>query len=126
MWKQNYKSVIIYDEQTNNYTSSAPLKNDRIRAACTLIKESPGHNNRPIVLVAGGNSQNTAEVYDYTQPNASWQPSKHNHLFFVSLSLTSVQKAKFVFQKTNDFLIVSFQLPAFRPLMILTSMVQQL
>ena len=74
---ENYKSVITFNTETNTYNETIPSLNyDRRSAACALIKRSPMHDNRPVVLAVGGLGQKTAEVYDYTQPNASWQDSK--------------------------------------------------
>ena len=51
------------------------MKNNRIHAACTLFY-SQKHGNRPVILAAGGLSENTAEVLDYTASN-TWEQSKH-------------------------------------------------
>ena len=75
---ENFKSAIIFDTDTNTYNTEVPSMNyNRTYAGCALIKRSPMHNNRPVVLAVGGYGQATAEVYDYTQPNAEWQKSKH-------------------------------------------------
>ena len=88
--KSGSKSAIIYDSIANTFTISTPSMNyDRTNAGCTLIKNSPMHENRPVVLVVGGFEQVPAEVYDYTQPNASWQQSIRLFKFFFSFVLKS-------------------------------------
>ena len=67
------KNVMIYDADDHSFTTGPSMNYDRRLAACTVFK-SPLHNNRPVVLVAGGFGQNTAEVYDYTNAN-QWQTS---------------------------------------------------
>ena len=79
------KSAIILDLTTNTYNTGVPsMNNERNILACALIKRSPMHENRPVVLAVGGyDLQPTAEVYDYTQPKAEWQESKQQCFFFV-------------------------------------------
>ena len=84
--EENRKNVIIYDILTQNYTTLNSLKYERRNSACALIKNSPLHENRPIVITVGGKRQKTAEVYDYTQPNASWQESKSTWVLFLTTS----------------------------------------
>ena len=69
------RNVIIMDPADNSFTTGPSLSYDREHAACTLFN-SPLHNGRPVVLAAGGSSQATAEVYDYTYAN-QWQTSMH-------------------------------------------------
>ena len=38
---------------------------------------SPLHGNRPVVLVAGGYAETTAEIFDYTQSN-SWEKGQYS------------------------------------------------
>lgn len=69
------RNVYIFDPEEDTFTSGPSLIYDRFHSACTIFN-SPQHNNRPVVLAAGGNSQPSAEVYDYT--NASqWETSIH-------------------------------------------------
>ena len=64
----NYNSTIIFDLDTNTYNTKVPSMNyARIDAGCALIKRSPMHDNRPVVLAVGGRDQATAEVCDYQQ-----------------------------------------------------------
>ena len=84
------------------------------------------HDNRPVVLAVGGLGQATAEVYDYTQPNAEWQESKHIG-FFLCTFLTSIKSGNLF--DTNDFSYCPFQLLDFQSHMLipmLSSMEQEL
>jgi len=66
------KKVYFFDPSKNTYNSFVPsMNNNRIYSACTLIY-SQKHGNRPVILVAGGLSENTAEVLDYTASN-TWE-----------------------------------------------------
>ena len=76
-----YRNVIIYDALDNSFTSGPSMNYNRRCAACTLF-ESPLHNGRPVVLVAGGYGAGpTSEVYDYTNANNQWQTSIQSHYF---------------------------------------------
>ena len=79
------KNVMILDPNSNLYTTGPSLSYGRNLAACTLFN-SALHNNRPVVLVAGGQDQATAEVYDYTIAN-QWQTSIH---LFISNTYVSL------------------------------------
>ena len=75
------KSVITFDYRTEIFnTSLPPLKFDRDSFGCAVFN-SAMHENREVVLAAGGNLQATAEVLDYTQPNAEWTESNYSFLF---------------------------------------------
>ena len=73
------KNVTLYDPNKypfNPYVvSDSFLIYDRYRAGCAVYN-SPMHHGRPVILMAGGDYQATAEVLDYTQTNASWTESK--------------------------------------------------
>ena len=83
--QEGQRSVIVFDVLTKTYkTSGVPLMNNfRPYLGCALIKKSPMHGNRPVVLAIGGNYRTSAEVYDFTQPNASWEDSKHLGFFLI-------------------------------------------
>ena len=72
--RYNRKTVLTYDPTDETFTTQPSLIYERIHAACTLFL-SPLHNNRPVVVMAGGSRQVTAEIYDYTKSNA-WEESK--------------------------------------------------
>ena len=65
--------VLVFDPSNNGFTTGPSLKEQRHSSACTLFY-SPLHDNRPVVLAAGGQYQSTAEIYDYTITN-EWQQS---------------------------------------------------
>ena len=69
----NLKSVLIFNPEDNTFISGPSLLFHTANAGCTLF-QSPLHENRHVVLVAGG-SGNTAEVFDYTNAN-KWEQSK--------------------------------------------------
>ena len=74
-WYKHRKRVSIFDPQSNTFMNGSDLLYDRKEAGCAVFV-SPLHNNRPVVLSAGGQDQSTAEVLDYTKTNASWEESK--------------------------------------------------
>ena len=72
---ENKKSVIIFDPDTQTYDQSLPPLNYNRRSAGCATYNSPLHENREVVLVVGGDQESTAEVLDYSQPNAKWTKS---------------------------------------------------
>ena len=74
-WYEHHKRVSIFDPQSNTFMNGSDLLYDRQNAGCAVFF-SPLHDNRPVVLSAGGAYQSTAEVLDYTKTNASWEESK--------------------------------------------------
>ena len=68
------KSVIIFNPDTSFDQSLPPLKFERTHFGCAAFK-SLLHDNREVVLAAGGSSTATAEVLDYSQPNPAWTES---------------------------------------------------
>ena len=73
-WYYHHKRVSIFDARSNTFTNGSDLLYERENAGCTVF-ESPLHENRPVVLSAGGRRQATAEVLDYTKTN-TWEESK--------------------------------------------------
>ena len=86
-------NVIIFNPETNKYNTSVPSSKWG-GGACALIKKSPMHDNRPIVLSTGGKIVHAvndsdlygpwelpAEIYDYTKANATWEESKYRVSF---------------------------------------------
>jgi len=66
------KSAIILHPDTEDVDQSLPPLNfERQHFGCATFK-SPLHDNREVVLAAGGYGQTTAEVLDYSQPNPAW------------------------------------------------------
>ena len=71
------KNVIIFDPDTETFNTSLPsLKYARRYFGCAVFN-STMHDNREVVLAAGGWNQATAEILDYTQPNAIWTESNY-------------------------------------------------
>ena len=68
-------TVQIFSPKNNSFIQGPSLINRRYHLACALFF-SPMHDNRPVVLSAGGSGLSTAEVLDYTTENAVWQESK--------------------------------------------------
>ena len=91
----NGTACLISGGKTNNgytntvlkYTTSninenpnqiASIVHWRWNHACTIFN-SPAHNGRPVVIVAGGqpsSAYKTAEILDFTQEGSTWQESK--------------------------------------------------
>ena len=73
----NLKSMIIFDPEDNTFDDGPDLNYNRDNAGCTIFR-STKHKNRNVVLAAGGWRQYTAEILDYTNPNANaWEESKY-------------------------------------------------
>ena len=71
------KSVFIFDPDAETFEQSLPsMMYKRSSAGCTVFK-SPMHENREVVLAVGGYGESTAEVLDYSQPNAKWNESNY-------------------------------------------------
>ena len=76
--------VHIYDQDDvflppNN---GPPMIHSREEHSCTIFN-SPGHENRPVAVVAGGYDDadddaddKSAEIWDFTQQNSKWIESK--------------------------------------------------
>jgi hypothetical protein len=83
------KSVFIFDPDAETFEQSLPsMTYKRIFAGCAVFN-SPMHENREVVLAVGGldfdattegpdySPTSTAEVLDYSQPNAKWNESNY-------------------------------------------------
>ena len=86
-----HKSVLRFDPATNTFDDMPSLKKDRSWASCTVFY-SQFHNGRPVVLVAGGYEDHgrdgeTAELFDFTNPNAEWTLSKISFVFSTFLKV---------------------------------------
>ena len=77
----NLKSTWIVNLTDSSIVAGPSLLFDRQYSACTLFI-SPMHENRPVVLVAGGggNSSGTVEILDYTDSLAGWTESKYKQI----------------------------------------------
>ena len=75
--KENKKSAIIFHYDTKTFNQSLPsMTHERTNAGCASFN-SPMHDNREVVLAVGGYGESTAEVLDYSQPNAKWNESNY-------------------------------------------------
>ena len=71
------KNVIIFNPDEETFNTSLPsLKHSRSSFGCAVFN-SAIHDNREVVLAVGGWNQATAEIWDYTQPNAEWTESNY-------------------------------------------------
>ena len=69
--------VIIFDTSNSfSYIEGPNMIEDRSNHACSIIL-SPGHEGRPLAIVAG---KNTAEVLDFSIPGSNWQLSEYLYL----------------------------------------------
>ena len=63
--------------EDNTFDNGPDLNYNRDNAGCTIFR-STKHKNRNVVLAVGGYPQSTAEILDYTNPNANaWEESKY-------------------------------------------------
>ena len=79
------KKVIIYDPKTKTFQASSDMIYPRNFFGCALMR-SPMHGNRYVILAVGGdggfnifniNGNNTAEIFDYTNPDSNgWEEGK--------------------------------------------------
>ena len=67
----------LFDPSDNTYTSQPSLNEERHHFGCAVF-ESPLHDNRPVVIAAGGYREGSAEIFDYTTPSAFWEIEKVN------------------------------------------------
>ena len=77
--------VLEFDPATNSYDDMPPLTTYRWDHACAVF-QSPQHEDRYVAMIAGGVYEATAEILDYSQPNAKWTPSKIRFFFDFFLS----------------------------------------
>ena len=82
------KSDIIFDPDTFNI-SLPSLTTHRLNFGCAVFK-SAMHDNREVVLAVGGLFRATAEVLDYTQPNAEWTQSNYKFIVLPKWLYTSI------------------------------------
>ena len=74
-----YKEAFFYHLSNRSSTRAPYLNEDRWDHACTLF-QSVKHNNRSILLVAGGFKSGykltSVQILDFTVPGAIWQTSE--------------------------------------------------
>ena len=67
-----YKSTMTYNANSETFSSGPSMIYDRRNAACSMF-QSKLHNDRQVVLCAGGlRDKGTAELLDFSQENAQW------------------------------------------------------
>ena len=77
----NTKDVLIFvPEEGVTHSVGKPMSRDRSYFTCGLFY-SKVHSNRPIMVAAGNGGpfaegRKTGEFWDFTNPQATWQPSK--------------------------------------------------
>ena len=69
------KTTTTYNNALNTFTDGPTMTYRRRWAACARFK-SKLHNNRYVVMVAGGHQISNVELLDYTMPSAQWTESK--------------------------------------------------
>ena len=72
------KTVTIFDPATSTYDTGPDMLEFRKNFACTQFL-SQKHSGRTVILSAGGlldAGDATAELWDYTSPQATWERSK--------------------------------------------------
>ena len=72
---QGQRNVWIYDPNTESFTPGPEMGNAYYAHACALFK-SAFHNNREVVLVAGGASDDRTQLWDYQTEGSKWITSK--------------------------------------------------
>ena len=66
------RSTMTYNANSETFKSGPSMIYGRQRATCSMF-QSKLHNDRHVVLCAGGNGDNgTAELLDFSQENAQW------------------------------------------------------
>ena len=75
--------MLFYNPDIDGFETGPSLDatNGRTEGACTLFY-SPLHENRPVVLAVGGQSNPTPQLLDYSSENAVWENSKYNDAIF--------------------------------------------
>ena len=67
-----YRNTMTYNANSKTFSSGPSMIHDRRLAACSMF-QSKLHNDRQVVLSAGGfDNQGTAELLDFSQENAQW------------------------------------------------------
>ena len=78
-----YKNTMTYNANSGTFTDGPSMIHNRRDATCSMF-QSKFHNDRQVVLCAGGISDSgTAELLDFSQENAQWEEGmnfKEHHL----------------------------------------------
>ena len=78
---RDYRRDVLQFLPEMGFTHSVvqPMKHARVGFACGVFT-SKLHSNRPIMVAAGswfGSGKKTGEFWDFTNPEATWQPSEY-------------------------------------------------
>ena len=73
-YSENGKKVSYYDDK-NGFTKGPDMCEKRFQHACSTFK-SARHEQREVVLVAGGGGRDDVEVLDYQKENSNWEKSE--------------------------------------------------
>ena len=70
--EDQYRNTMTYNANSETFSSGPSMIYDRRNAACSMF-QSKLHNDRQVVLCAGGLlDKGTAELLDFSQENAQW------------------------------------------------------
>ena len=83
------KEVLEFDTATNEYVNMPTLTTGRWNHACTVF-QSPQHEDRYVLMIAGGWYKATAQILDYTLPSAKWTSSKI--IFFFDFFISPISR----------------------------------
>ena len=76
------RNTLIYNANSKTFRSGPSMIYDRRHATCSMF-QSILHNDRHVVLCAGGNfDQGTAELLDFSQENAQWTEGMILQIYF--------------------------------------------
>ena len=76
-----YRNTMTYNANSETFSSGPSMIYDRRSATCSIFR-SKLHNDRQVVLCAGGYlDQGTAELLDFSQENAQWTEGT-NFIYF--------------------------------------------
>ena len=71
----NNKGVRVYHPENDNFTTQSNMKFGREISSCTVF-HSAKHENREVIFIGGGSqSNNTAEILDYSKTDI-WEQGK--------------------------------------------------
>ena len=70
-----FRKVLIFNSTSGTFSDAPDMLYTRESHACASFN-SPLHNHREVVLVAGGMGQNQVELLDYQTEGSNWEESK--------------------------------------------------
>ena len=69
------RKVLIFNSTSGTFSDAPDMLYTRSSPGCATFN-SPLHNHREVVLVAGGSGQDSVELLDYQTEGSTWQESK--------------------------------------------------